>query len=45
MHVKSVYVEDASSGKEYVYGDKTGSWESIEIVKSANSFLNSQIRY
>ncbi|CVK84914.1 related to putative glycosidases [Fusarium mangiferae] len=33
MHVKSVYVEDASTGKEYVYGDKTGSWESIEIVK------------
>jgi hypothetical protein len=33
MHVKSVYVEDASTGKEYVYGDQTGSWESIEIVK------------
>ncbi|KAF5017402.1 hypothetical protein F66182_10668, partial [Fusarium sp. NRRL 66182] len=29
MHVKSVYVEDYSSGKEYIYGDQTGHWESI----------------
>ncbi|KAH7265859.1 hypothetical protein NW759_011762 [Fusarium solani] len=33
MYVKSVLVEDASTGKEYVYGDKSGSYESIEIVK------------
>ena len=33
MHIKNVYIEDASTGKEYTYGDKTGSWESIEITK------------
>jgi hypothetical protein len=33
MYVKSVLVEDASTGKEYVYGDKSGSYKSIEIVK------------
>ncbi|KAI5922349.1 glycoside hydrolase family 16 protein [Camillea tinctor] len=36
MYVKSARVEDYSSGKEYVYGDKSGSWESIKIV-SGNS--------
>ena len=33
MYVKSAYVEDFSTGKEYIYGDKSGSWESIEIVE------------
>lgn len=33
MYVKKVLVSDASSGKEYVYGDQTGSWESIKVVK------------
>ncbi|KAF5005765.1 hypothetical protein FDECE_7807 [Fusarium decemcellulare] len=33
MYVKSVLVQDASTGKEYVYGDQSGSWESIEITK------------
>ena len=33
MYVKEVYIEDFSSGKEYVWGDDSGSWESIEIVE------------
>ncbi|KAK1773878.1 concanavalin A-like lectin/glucanase domain-containing protein [Copromyces sp. CBS 386.78] len=33
MHVKSVQVTDYSDGKEYVYGDRTGAWESIKIVE------------
>ncbi|KAG9252457.1 hydrolase-like protein [Emericellopsis atlantica] len=33
MYVKDAYIEDFSTGKEYVYGDKSGTWESIEIVK------------
>ncbi|KAK7750351.1 hypothetical protein SLS62_007759 [Diatrype stigma] len=33
MYVKSARVEDYSTGKEYVYGDKSGSWESIQIVE------------
>lgn len=33
MTVKQLTVEDFSSGKEYVYGDRSGSWESIKIVK------------
>ena len=32
MYVQNVRVADFSSGKEYKYGDRTGSWESIEIV-------------
>ncbi|TGZ76961.1 hypothetical protein EX30DRAFT_224118 [Ascodesmis nigricans] len=32
MLVKSIYVQDYSSGKEYVYGDKSGSWQSIKSV-------------
>ncbi|KAK7915015.1 hypothetical protein PG985_012718, partial [Apiospora marii] len=31
MYVKSARVEDFSSGKEYVYGDKSGHWDSIQI--------------
>ena len=32
MSVKSVRVHDFSEGKEYKYGDNSGSWESIEII-------------
>lgn len=32
MYVTSVDVHDYSSGSAYKWGDKTGSWESIEIV-------------
>ena len=32
MSVKSARVTDFSSGKEYKYGDKTGSWQSIQVV-------------
>ncbi|KAI0015086.1 glycoside hydrolase family 16 protein [Xylariomycetidae sp. FL0641] len=32
MYVKSASVEDFSTGKEYKYGDMSGSMESIEIV-------------
>ncbi|KAI6781870.1 glycosidase-like protein [Emericellopsis cladophorae] len=32
MYVKDAYIEDFSTGKEYVFGDKSGTWESIEIV-------------
>ena len=32
MYVKSVRVTDFSSGKEYKYGDKTGSWASIDVI-------------
>lgn len=33
MFVKNCYVIDYSSGKEYVYGDWFGLWESIQIVE------------
>lgn len=33
MYVKSCRVEDFSKGKEYVYGDRSGSFESIKIVE------------
>ncbi|MBE3045870.1 family 16 glycosylhydrolase, partial [Candidatus Bathyarchaeota archaeon] len=32
MVVKSIHVADYSTGKEYVYTDNSGSWESIEAV-------------
>ncbi len=32
MSVRSLRVKDYSEGKEYVYGDMTGSWDSIEII-------------
>ncbi|KAI1150346.1 concanavalin A-like lectin/glucanase domain-containing protein [Nemania diffusa] len=32
MYVQSARVEDYSSGKEYTYTDKSGSWESIKIT-------------
>ncbi|KAK3367371.1 glycoside hydrolase family 16 protein [Lasiosphaeria ovina] len=33
MFVKSAHITDYSSGKEYTYGDKTGSWQSIRITQ------------
>lgn len=33
MYVKSARIEDYGSGKEYVWGDRSGTWESIEIVE------------
>ncbi|KAK4169771.1 putative glycosidase crf1 [Cladorrhinum sp. PSN259] len=36
MAVKSVHVEDYSNGKEYIYGDKSGSWESIKIIEGGS---------
>lgn len=33
MSVKQVYVKDYSSGQEYTYGDKTGSYKSIKTVR------------
>lgn len=32
MYVKSARVTDFSSGKEYKYGDQTGTWQSIQVV-------------
>ncbi|KAI5287614.1 hypothetical protein KEM54_005871 [Ascosphaera aggregata] len=43
MTVKSLYVEDYSKGKEYVYGDRSGDWESIEIVEG-KAFYAEQIK-
>ncbi|KAL9634291.1 MAG: hypothetical protein Q9204_003056 [Flavoplaca sp. TL-2023a] len=43
MSVRSLRVKDYSEGKEYVYGDMTGSWDSIEIVpgnSTASKTLN-----
>ncbi|KAI5287041.1 hypothetical protein KEM52_001782 [Ascosphaera acerosa] len=33
MTVKSVFVKDYSQGKEYVYGDQSGDWQSIKVVE------------
>ncbi|KAI1196313.1 concanavalin A-like lectin/glucanase domain-containing protein [Nemania serpens] len=33
MYVQSAHVEDYSSGKEYTYTDKSGSWQSIKITE------------
>lgn len=33
MSVKSVRVTDASRGTQYSYSDKTGSWQSIKVLK------------
>jgi beta-glucanase (GH16 family) len=31
MYIKQVYVQDASSGSQYTYGDRTGSYQSIKV--------------
>lgn len=33
MYIKSAHVEDFSTGKEYAYGDDSGTWSSIEVVE------------
>lgn len=33
MYVQSIFIEDFSEGKEYVWTDETGSMESIEVVE------------
>ena len=33
MNVKSVYVQDYSTGAEYVYSDNSGTWQSIKAKK------------
>ena len=33
MLVKSTKVTDFHSGKEYTYGDNSGSWQSIKVVQ------------
>lgn len=33
MYVKSIRISDASQGTQYVYGDTSGSWQSIQIKK------------
>jgi beta-glucanase (GH16 family)/cbb3-type cytochrome oxidase subunit 3 len=33
MYVKSIQIADYSSGKEYVYSDRSGDWSSIEAVE------------
>ena len=33
MYVKSARITDFTKGKEYRYGDETGSWQSIQVVQ------------
>lgn len=40
MYVKSAYVQDYTSGKEYKYGNMSGDWQSIEIVKGNSTAQN-----
>jgi len=37
MTVKSVYAQDFTSGKEYQYGDKTGSFSSIKVTQGPSA--------
>ncbi|KAM7198501.1 concanavalin A-like lectin/glucanase domain containing protein [Rhypophila sp. PSN 637] len=39
MFVKSAQVHDFSTGKEYVYGDNSGSWESIQITPGESKVI------
>ncbi|RYP36514.1 hypothetical protein DL767_003337 [Monosporascus sp. MG133] len=41
MYVKSAHVEDYSTGKEYIYTDHSGSWESIKIVEGNSTAAES----
>jgi hypothetical protein len=38
MEVKEVYVEDYTSGKEYQWTDRSGSWQSIKVIKYVLAF-------
>ncbi|SPQ19890.1 6465af14-7bb7-46a5-be5a-de25dd712fdd [Thermothielavioides terrestris] len=42
MYVKSAHITDFSSGKEYEYTDRSGSWESIKIV-AGNSTIKDEV--
>ena len=33
MYVKSARITDYSKGKQYTYGDQTGSWQSIKVTE------------
>lgn len=33
MTIESVYIKDFSSAKEYKFGDRSGKWESIELIE------------
>jgi hypothetical protein len=33
MTVQKVRVQDFHTGKEYSYGDRSGSWESIKVTE------------
>ncbi|CAM1506165.1 Fc.00g058060.m01.CDS01 [Cosmosporella sp. VM-42] len=44
MYVKKVQVSDYSSGKEYTYGDQSGSWKSIDIVDGNSTALEALTR-
>ncbi|OAQ59854.1 glycosyl hydrolase family 16 [Pochonia chlamydosporia 170] len=39
MYLKSAHVTDYSSGKEYSYGDRSGSWQSIKIASGNSTAL------
>ncbi|KAK2592668.1 hypothetical protein QQS21_009635 [Conoideocrella luteorostrata] len=39
MHLKSAQVTDFSSGKEYTYGDRSGSWQSIKVAAGNSTAL------
>ncbi|KAI5456446.1 concanavalin A-like lectin/glucanase domain-containing protein [Mariannaea sp. PMI_226] len=39
MYVKSVQVDDYSTGKEYKYGDMSGTWKSIDITEGNSTAL------
>ncbi|KAF2834374.1 glycoside hydrolase family 16 protein [Patellaria atrata CBS 101060] len=42
MTVASVYARDAHQAKEYRWGDKTGSWESIELIQGKSIVVDYQ---
>lgn len=42
MYLKSLYVQDYSYGKEYIYTDKSGSWQSIKVSNSTSVITTSQ---
>ncbi|GAM84201.1 hypothetical protein ANO11243_021940 [Dothideomycetidae sp. 11243] len=35
MYVKSVSITNANPAKDYVWGDRSGSWQSIQVINSA----------
>lgn len=40
MHLKSAQITDFSTGKDYTYGDRSGSWESIKIAAGNSTALD-----